>query len=136
MQVVFWGRGTGRAGGGELDQFQGGQLPAGVADEQVQVAQAQAVGYPGDGVREADEPEVVLAVQGEDVAGLAGWPGWSRTASSLVMPQSAAMARASASAAAAAAWSPCCRSSGACSCRVCASMGRAPSRRWQPAAAR
>ena len=77
MQAVFCCRGAGRAGGGgELDQFQGGQLPAGVADEQVQVAQAQAVRYPGDGVREADEPEIVLAVQGEDASGLVrrAWP--------------------------------------------------------------
>ena len=41
------------------------------------------------------------------------------------------MARVSASAAAAAARSASCRSSGACSCRVRASMGRAPSRRWR-----
>ena len=71
--------------------------------------------------------------------GRSGWSCWPRTASSLVMPQSVAMVRASASAAAAAGRSsgPArCRSSSAYSRRVCASMGRAPSRRWQPMAAR
>ena len=42
-----------------------------MADEQVQVAQAQAVRDPGDGVGEADEPEIVLPMQGQ-VAGFAG----------------------------------------------------------------
>jgi hypothetical protein len=40
-----------------------------VADEQVEVVEAEAVRDPRDGVPEADEPEVVLAAQGE-VAGL------------------------------------------------------------------
>ena len=102
VPLCWPGRG-GRAGGGrEPDQFHRGQLAAGVTDEQVQVPQAQAVRHAGDGVRVADEPEIVLPVQGDGALSWSGWSGWSRTASSLVMPQSAAMARASASAAEAA----------------------------------
>jgi hypothetical protein len=75
VQVVGQCYRAGRAGGGgELDQFQGGQVPAALADEQVQVAQAQAVRHPRDGVREADEPEIVIAAQRE-AAGLAGAAG-------------------------------------------------------------
>ena len=76
VQAVGWCRGAGQAGagagraGGEPDQFHRGQLAAGVTDEQVQVPQAQAVRHPGAGVRVADEPEIVLPVQGEGAPGL------------------------------------------------------------------
>jgi hypothetical protein len=52
-------------GGGELHQFQGGQLTAGVADEQVQVAQAEAVRRPDHRVTVADQPVVAVTVQGQ-----------------------------------------------------------------------
>jgi len=55
-------RGAGWRGAGELGDVERGQFPAGVADQQIEVAQANAVWQPGHRARVPHRPVIALAL--------------------------------------------------------------------------